>query len=94
MLFLTSVLFTISTLIINGVVYGMARADSKVNSTIVIIVCSVVVGIIGLPLLGFFIFHIYLSCTGKTTREVIKNIKGEKQDIQWCEVDAPLINYF
>ena len=68
MLFLASVMLTLGTFVLNGVIFGMNRAGSAVNSTIVIVICSVVVGVLALPLLGFFIFHIYLSCTGKTTR--------------------------
>lgn len=65
------------------------------NSTVVIVVCSVAVGIIAIPLLGFFIFHIYVACTGNTTREIIKKIKDDSpQENQWCKVDPPLIDYY
>ena len=53
---------------VNVIVFAIANAGSEVNSTVVIIICSVAVGIIAIPLLGFFIFHIYLAVTGKTTR--------------------------
>jgi hypothetical protein len=61
---------------VNVVVYTISKSDT-VNPMIVIIVCSVAAGLIGLPLLGFLIFHIYISISGNTTREVIKKIKGK-----------------
>jgi hypothetical protein len=65
-------MLSMGTLIVNIVVFAIDKAGSKVDSTIVIIICSVAAGIIGVPLLGFFIFHLYLIFTGKTTRELIK----------------------
>jgi hypothetical protein len=60
---------------------------------VAIIICSVVLGVIGLPMLGFLVFHIYLSLTGRTTREVLKKLdRGEAQQNQWCNVDPPLFD--
>ena len=67
-LFLASIMLTIGMFFVNVIVFAIANAGSEVNSTVVIIICSVAVGIIAIPLLGFFIFHIYLAVTGKTTR--------------------------
>ncbi len=53
-------------LVINAIV-GMLGKDS-VNSTVVIIVSVCATGVIALPMMGFLIFHIYLSLTGRTTR--------------------------
>lgn len=95
MLFLTSVTLTIGTFVLNCIIFAMNRAGSQVNATIVIVICSIVVGLIAIPLIGFLIFHVYLSCTGRTTRELIKHEKADKlSDNQWCKVDPPLIDFF
>ena len=67
-LFLASVMLTIGMFFVNVVVFAMSNVGTEVNSTVVIVICSVAVGIIAIPLLGFFIFHIYLAITGNTTR--------------------------
>lgn len=84
----------IGTFLLNLIMFGMEKMGSKVDAVVVIIICSVVVGIIGIPLLIFFVFHLCLIISGKTTREMIKSVKEEKQENQWCHVDPPLINYF
>lgn len=94
MCFLASIIITIIALVANVVIYLTAKAGTQVNSIVIIVVCSVIVGIIALPLIGFFIFHLYLVITGRTTREVIKSINVEEQKMQWCSVDPPLIDYF
>ena len=71
-------MLTIGIFFLNMIVFSVANAGKEVNETLIIVICSVSVGIIALPLLGFFIFHIYLAITGKTTREVIKSIRGQK----------------
>lgn len=68
MLFLAGVMSTIVMAIINLVVYFLSLNGSNIDSTLAIIICSVVLGIIAVPMMGFLIFHIYLSLTGKTTR--------------------------
>ena len=68
MLFLAGVMSTIVMAIINLVVYFLSLNGSNIDSTVAIIICSVVLGIIAVPMMGFLIFHIYLSLTGKTTR--------------------------
>ena len=68
MLFLAGVMSTIVMAIINLVVYFLSLNGSNINSTVAIVICSVVLGIIAVPMMGFLIFHIYLSLTGKTTR--------------------------
>ena len=58
---------------------------AQVNSFLLIIICSVAVGIIALPLIGLMIFHIYLAIKGKTTRELINSIKDKSsEENQWC----------
>jgi hypothetical protein len=73
-LFLVGVFCSIGMSILNLVVYMINLGGSSVNTTVVIIICSVVFGVIAIPMFGFLIFHIYLSVTGKTTREIIKKI--------------------
>ncbi len=68
MLFLAGVMSTIVMAIINLVVYFLSLNGSSIDSTVAIVICSVVLGIIAVPMMGFLIFHIYLSLTGKTTR--------------------------
>ncbi len=68
MLFLAGVMSTIVMAIINLVVYFLSLNGSNIDSTVAIVICSVVLGIIAVPMMGFLIFHIYLSLTGKTTR--------------------------
>ncbi len=68
-------MLSIVALVVNLIVFFVGKSGSEVNSLIVIIVCAVIVGLIALPLLGFFIFHIYLAISGRTTRELIKSIK-------------------
>lgn len=68
MLFLAGVMSTIVMAIINLVVYFLSLNGSNINSTVAIVICSAVLGIIAVPMMGFLIFHIYLSLTGKTTR--------------------------
>jgi hypothetical protein len=93
LLFLAGVMCSIATAVVNLIVYFLAVSGSGVDSTIAIIICSVVLGIIAVPLLGFLIFHIYLSLTGKTTRELLKRIDHkESQQNQWCNVDPPLFD--
>lgn len=61
-------MLTIGTFFVNLIIFAMQKAGSSVNSTVLIIVCAVAVGLIAIPLFGFFIFHLYLMFTGKTTR--------------------------
>lgn len=81
--------------IINAIVFFMVSDGSSINSTLAIIICSVVFGIIAIPMLGFLIFHCYLSLKGKTTRELLKKLdRDETHQNQWCNVDEPLFDPF
>jgi hypothetical protein len=66
-MFLVGVMISMVILVVNIVVFSMSKSQD-VSPTLVIIVCSVAGGCIGLPLLGFLIFHIYISVSGNTTR--------------------------
>lgn len=84
---------SICTAIINIVVFLINQNGSTINSTVAIIICSVVFGVIALPMLVFLVFHIYLSITGKTTRELLKKLDSvETHENQWCNVDPPLFD--
>jgi hypothetical protein len=61
-------MLTFVVLIANLILFFVNKSGSSVNSVVLIVICSVVVAIIALPLLGFFIFHLYLVITGRTTR--------------------------
>jgi hypothetical protein len=95
LLFLAGVMCSLATAIVNLVVFFLSAGGTAVNSTVAIIICSVVLGIIGLPMLCFLVFHVYLSLTGKTTRELLKKLgKVDTHQNQWCNVDPPLFDPF
>ena len=58
---------TIASAAVNLIVFFITQ-DGTVDSTVAIIISAVVLGLIALPMIGFLIFHIYLSIKGKTTR--------------------------
>jgi len=64
-------------MLVVNVVVGMIGKD-QINQTVVIIVAVVATSVIALPLAGFLIFHVYLTVTGKTTREIVKKIDNSK----------------
>lgn len=68
-------MISIGTFLLNLIMFAMQKMGSKIDSVVLVIICAVVVGIIGIPLCIFFIFHICLIISGKTTREVIKSVK-------------------
>ena len=77
----------------------MVKSGSAVDGTVVIIICSVVVGGMILTLLGFLIYHLFLICTGKTTREHLKklNLDGaggaDISEFNWCSTEPSLIDF-
>ncbi len=73
-LFVTGVFCSLGMAIVNGIVYFITSDGSTVNPTIAIVVCSIVFGIIAIPIVGFLGFHIYLAIRGKTTRELLKHL--------------------
>jgi palmitoyltransferase ZDHHC9/14/18 len=73
-MFLASILLSTVMLLINLIVYFLYRSSGSINQTAVIVVVVVVAAIIGIPILAFFIFHLYLAVTGNTTREVLKKL--------------------
>lgn len=96
MLFLACVCLSVIMFIVNLVVFLISRGDGSVNKTVVIVIASVIGGIIGIPILAFLICHLVMLCRGTTTRELLKNIETDKDaevENQWCDVDAPLIDF-
>jgi hypothetical protein len=93
-MFLGSVVLSALTFALNIVIFAIKKSGSNMNATVIIIVCSVAVGVIAVPLIGFLLFHIFLLIRGSTTRELLKSIKSQSHQNQWCEVDPPLIDYF
>jgi hypothetical protein len=71
-------------------------SSNEVSQTAIIVIISVVAAVIGLPILGFLIFHLYLTIKKKTTREVLKHLESDGEDIenQWCSVDPPAMDLF
>lgn len=91
-MFLAGVLCSIGAAAVNLAVFFIS-GQGEVDTTVAIIICSVVFGVIALPMLGFLIFHVYLSIRGKTTRELLKRLESsgkEEHENQWCDVDEPM----
>lgn len=67
-MFLTGVMLSIGTFLLNMILFAMQKFGSDISPVVIIVICAVVVGVIGVPLFVFFIFHLVLICKGKTTR--------------------------
>ena len=89
-MFLGSTSLTILAAIINMVIYIMERDHEDVNQTAVIVIVAVIGTVLGVPILCFFGFHIILTVTGSTTRELLKDYKHDKKENKWCHIDKPL----
>jgi hypothetical protein len=88
-------LFTLCFFLANIILFAQSEDTDEVGGTVAIVICSICLGLIGLQLIGFFIFHIALLIKGTTTREVLKkNKKFSDETNQWCCADPPLVNYF
>lgn len=82
-------------LIVNMIVFIIQKSSKDVSQTAIIVIVAIVASVIGLPILGFLIFHIYLSITKKTTRELLKHIERDEDfENQWCSVDPPVLDLF
>ena len=62
------VFISIAFVLVNFIVFIIQIVSIDVDTTVVIIICSVIVGIVVIPLLGFLIFHFYLLISGRNTR--------------------------
>jgi len=74
-MFLGFVVLSAALLIINMVLFIISKSAGTISQIAIIVIVSIVGGLIGIPILGFFIFHLYLAITRNTTREVLKKIK-------------------
>jgi len=74
-MFLGSVVTAAALILINMVLFIISKSAGSISQIAVIVIASIVGGLIGIPILGFFIFHLYLAITRNTTREVLKHIK-------------------
>jgi len=74
-MFLGFVVLSAVLLIINMVLFIISKSAGTMSQIAIIVIVSIVGGLIGIPILGFFIFHLYLAITRNTTREVLKKIK-------------------
>lgn len=70
-LFLGHALIAVLMFLLNLVVL-VVNKSGQISEAAIIAIVAVVSALLGLPLLAFFGFHIYLAVTGATTREVIK----------------------
>lgn len=78
MLFITMIFFSVCLLIVNMIVFIIQKSSKDVSQTAIIVVVAVVAAVIGLPILGFLIFHIYLAVKKKTTRELLKHLDRDE----------------
>jgi len=63
-LFLFGVFSSMTVMMINLIVFGLKSAGSTVSIVVIIVICSVVFACIGIPIIGFLAFHLYLTITG------------------------------
>ena len=73
-MFLGFIVLSAALLIINMVLFIISKSAGTISQIAIIVIVSIVGGLIGIPILGFFIFHLYLAITRNTTREVLKKI--------------------
>ena len=81
-------------LVANVVAYIIKRKDANHEEIALIVVVSIFGCIVALPVTCFFIFHLFLQCSGNTTRELIKDYKHKEHENQWCGVSEPLFSPF
>lgn len=72
------IFFSVCLLIVNMIVFIIQKSSKDVSQTAIIVVVAVVAAVIGLPILGFLIFHIYLAVKKKTTRELLKHLDRDE----------------
>jgi hypothetical protein len=67
-MFVGSLIANFAIFVVNLAVYLLGRTDGGLSHTVAIVVVAVIGGVIGLPILGFALFHLYLCLAGRTTR--------------------------
>ena len=76
--------FSICLLIINMIVLLIQESSRGISHIAIIMVVSVVIAVIGIPILGLLILHICLKSSKKTTRELLKHLDREEGfESQW-----------
>ena len=90
--FVAGVVCSLATAAVNLFVYFVSLNADSVDPTVAVVICSVVIAVIGLPMLCFLLFHLYLSIRRRTTRELLKRLDSARGNShnQWCNVDPPL----
>jgi len=83
---------TVILFVINLVFYIIKKSDDSISRTAVIIVVAIIGAVLGLPLLIFLSFHIFLALSGKTTHEMLKKYTHEEGHNKWCNVLDPMFN--
>jgi hypothetical protein len=53
---------------ISLIIFLIGTTGGSINQTVVIIISAIIGALIGIPLVGFMIFHIFLAIKGTTTR--------------------------
>lgn len=86
-MFLASMSLSVIAAVINMVLFILKKSEDNVSVTAAIVIAAVIGGVMGLPLLCFFGFHLILSLSGSTTREFLKEYQHNGRDNQWCDVD-------
>lgn len=92
--FLVTIVVSIILILTSLLMFLLSKTGSAINSTVAIIVSSVVMGGMVLVLLGFLLYHVYLICSGKTTREHQKKLASNSiSDFNWCQTDPSMVQY-
>ena len=88
--------FSVMMLLSNLIVFLVTQSDQQVNKTVVVIFTALIGAVLGLPILVFLVFHLYLALTKQTTREVIKKLTHDdgNEPNQWCGVDFPNLDFW
>ena len=71
--FLLMVVLTLFMAGLSLIIFLINNTGGGINPVVIIVISCAVAGLIGVPLLGFLIFHMVLVCKKTTTRELIKH---------------------
>ena len=67
-MFVGNLIANFAIFVVNLAVYLLGRAGGGVSQAAAIVVVAVIGGVVGVPILGFALFHLYLCLAGRTTR--------------------------
>ncbi len=76
-MFIASLVCLCGVFAVNVVFYLISSTLKQDQYIIAIVIISVLGGILSIPIIVFFFFHLYLCISGRTTREVMKSIKKD-----------------